>query len=92
MWCFALINNRLAELYFDRDKKGRLLFEGHGYVDDTKDWTKEEKKWIPRDTKQYQFSYRKGYYRDKTRNIRYKSVRPHWLKEISGKGLTTLSP
>ena len=92
MWCFAFINNRLAELYFDRDKKGRLLLEGHGYIDDTKGWTREEKKWIPIDTKKYQFSYRKGYYRDKINGIRYKSVRPRWLKEISKKNLTTFSP
>ena len=73
-WRFALINNRLAEIYFEHDKKGRPLFEGHCYIDDVQDWTAEEKKCIPRDIKKYQFSYRKGFYRDKLKNVRFKSV------------------
>lgn len=30
-WCFAIINNKLAEIYFEK-KKGKIKIEGHCYV------------------------------------------------------------
>jgi hypothetical protein len=83
MWCFALVNNRLAEVHFEHDKKGSPLIWGHGYVDDVRDWSKHEQKLITQDIRKYRFSYRKGYYRDMSRNIRHKATRPAWLKSAS---------
>ncbi|MBU4331672.1 hypothetical protein KKD19_02460 [Patescibacteria group bacterium] len=62
-WCFAIINNRLAEIYFDRDKKGNPKFEGHCYVKRSEFKTKVEQKAIDEDITKYRFSYRKGEYR-----------------------------
>ena len=75
-WCFALLNNRLAELYFEHDKEGKPLISGHGYVDDTRGWSKHEQKLIAQDLKKYQFSYWKGRYRDMLKDIRHKAAPP----------------
>lgn len=61
-WCFAIVNNRLAEIFFER-RKGDLLPKGHCYVD-AKDYrTKKEKRWIRDDTTKLRFSYRSRRYR-----------------------------
>lgn len=31
-WCFAIINNKLAEIYFDKNKKETTKFKGHCYI------------------------------------------------------------
>lgn len=74
MWCFALINNRLGELYFERDKNGKALMNAHCYVSADEFKTKHEQIYIKRDTAKFKFSYRNGWYRDKIKNIRYKGV------------------
>lgn len=79
-WCFAVINNRLAEIYFDHDKKRNVLFWAHAYVDKTKNWTKREKQHIKKDTQKYKFSYHNGYYRDKKKNIKFKRITPAWMR------------
>ncbi|MEK7076217.1 MAG: hypothetical protein AAB941_00950 [Patescibacteria group bacterium] len=59
-WQFALVNNRLTELFFDNRK-----IMGHYYVV-VKDYkTKETKKWISGDTKKLNLSYYNGKYRNK---------------------------
>ena len=73
-WCFTLLNNRLAELYFEYDKAGRPLISGHGYVDNIRDWSKHEQRLITQDLKKYRFSYRKGRYRDMLKDIRRKAA------------------
>lgn len=40
-WCFALVNGRLAEMYFDKTKSG-VKFQGHCYVDKSESKTKKE--------------------------------------------------
>ena len=40
-WCFGLINNRLAEIYFE---KGKIC--GHCYAKESGYKTKQEKRWI----------------------------------------------
>ena len=62
-WHFAIINNRLAEIYFDKDKKGNPEFEGHCYVNREEFRTKAERKAIDEDIAEYRFSYRKGKHR-----------------------------
>jgi hypothetical protein len=31
-WCFALVNNKLSEIFFDHGKNGQPLMRGHCYV------------------------------------------------------------
>ncbi|MBU0476426.1 hypothetical protein KKB68_00195 [Patescibacteria group bacterium] len=68
-WCFAMINGRLAEIYFDK-KQG---IYGHCYVQ-RKEYTKKEKKMIDSDILKYQFVYRKGCYTDRKRKIKQKAI------------------
>lgn len=62
-WSFAIINNRLAEIYFDKDKNGKLKFTGHCYVEKNDFKTKTEQKAIKEDIAKYHFTYGKGKYR-----------------------------
>ena len=61
-WCFAIVNNRLAEIYF-RELKGRLVIFWHCYVERKEYRTKRELKWIREDTAKFRFIYRKGRYK-----------------------------
>ena len=63
-WTFALINNRLAEIYFDRKGK-TIVIRGHCYVERSEFTTKREQKYIDVDIKKHMFSYRGKRYRDK---------------------------
>lgn len=49
-WCFALINSRLAEIYFN--EKG--IF-GYTYVTRNEYLTRKEQKWIDADIEKFQF-------------------------------------
>ena len=62
-WSFAIINNRLGEIYFDRNKNGKIKFLGHCYVkwDDFK--LKAELKAIDQDIKNAKFIYRNKKYK-----------------------------
>ncbi len=62
-WSFAIINNRLAEVFFDRWKNGRVVFRGHCYVKRSEYKTKQEQKWIDRDTAKVRLVCRKGKYK-----------------------------
>lgn len=63
-WCFAKINNKLAEIYFDEDKNGKdkNKIKGHCYVDARTFKSKQEKRWIELDTKKYKLTYRNAKY------------------------------
>lgn len=61
-WLFAIVNNRLAEIYFDKIRK-KTKITGHCYVKRAEYKTKKEQKWIRDDTFHLKFSYRKGKYR-----------------------------
>ena len=63
-WCFAIINNRLAEIYFEKNKSG-IKFLGHCYVKESEYTLKEEREWIKKDIAKVQLVYRKGNYRNK---------------------------
>jgi hypothetical protein len=65
-WCFALINNRLAEIFFS-EKSGLY---GYCYVK-REEYSKKEQKIINEDTKNYRFSYRNKIFRDKLRKITF---------------------
>lgn len=63
MWCFAKVNNRLAEIYFEERKAGPKII-GHCYVS-AKDYkTKKEQAWIKADTAKFKFVYRDRKYRN----------------------------
>ena len=66
-WCFALINNRLGEIYFDIAKNGKRKINGHCYVRKSEFKTKHEQEMIRVDTKKVNLVYRKEKYYDKKR-------------------------
>lgn len=66
-WCFAIVNGRLAEIYFD---KNYGIF-GHRYVE-RRDYSKREQRMVDSDIKRHQFIYCKGYYIDKNRGGKQK--------------------
>ena len=61
-WCFATINGRLAEIYFNETKKGPK-FLGHCYVQKSEYKTKREQKWIQENLVKHRFSYRNKQYK-----------------------------
>jgi len=68
-WSFAIINRRLAEIYFDK-KKGKIKFLGHCYVKKSEYKTKRESEWIKKDTKRFNLTYRNRIYTDIAGNSR----------------------
>lgn len=61
-WSFAIVNNKLAEIFFDKNKKGQVKIRGHCYVKKEEYRTKREQKWIVEDTKRTKLRYRKKKY------------------------------
>ena len=61
-WCFAIVNRRLAEIYFEKTR-GRIKIIGHCYIDREDYQTKQEQRWIEEDIERYRFVYRKGKYK-----------------------------
>ncbi len=64
-WCFAKVNNRLAEIYFDQ-KRGEPKILSHCYVGLEEFKTKKEQIWIKAETTKFQFIYRDGNYKKKS--------------------------
>jgi hypothetical protein len=62
-WSFAIVNGRLAEIYFER-KNNKLVMNGHRYVKAGEFTTKKEREHIRKDTAEYRFSFRNKWYRD----------------------------
>lgn len=63
MWCFAKVNGKLAEIYFEK-KRGKNEIYGHCYVKKSDYETEEEQKWIEEDTKKFNFVYKNNKYID----------------------------
>lgn len=61
-WSFAIINNKLAEIYFERTK-GESKILGHCYVKKEEFRTKKEQKIIEEDILNNQLVYRNGGYK-----------------------------
>ena len=61
-WCFAIVNGKLAEIFFER-KKGKSIISGHCYVKMDEYKTAQEKKWIIADTGKYKFVWRNNKYK-----------------------------
>jgi hypothetical protein len=60
-WCFAIINNRLAEVFFEK-KKRKINFLGHYYIKEDEYKSLKEKKWIKEDTANTILVYRNKQY------------------------------
>ena len=69
MWCFALVNNRLEEIFFDKTPKGKTKILGYYYINRRDYKTKKEQKWIKEDTARVRLTYRKGKYYDKIKEL-----------------------
>ena len=63
-WSFAIVNGKLAEVFFDRKKNGSPVILGFCYVKKSEYKTKREHKMIAVDTKKYHITYRKKKYFD----------------------------
>lgn len=61
-WCFAIVNGKLAEIFFDR-KGGRRVITAHCYVKKSEYKTAREKKWILSNTKKFRFIWRNKKYK-----------------------------
>lgn len=73
-WSFAMVNNRLAEIYFDHQKNGDPIMHAHCYVKKSEFKTKLERRHIEIDTKRYRFTYRNKKYFDQIRKKVFESV------------------
>ena len=62
-WCFAKVNGKLAEIYFENSRK-KLKISGFCYVDRKSFKTVKEKKWIKEDAAKYKFVYRNRKYKE----------------------------
>lgn len=62
-WCFAIINNKLSEIYFEKER-GKIVIIGHCNVERGHYKTKKEQRYIEEDTKKFQLRYRKKIYKD----------------------------
>ncbi|MDD5738482.1 MAG: hypothetical protein PHY72_00935 [Candidatus Pacebacteria bacterium] len=66
-WCFAIVNNKLAEIFFDEKKNSQMKIWGHCYVEREDYKTKTEQKYIEKDISKVRVVYR---------NKKYKIVKP----------------
>jgi len=64
-WCFAKINGRLAEIYFEEGKKLPLVFNAHCYIEKSEFKTKRELQQIERDIARNDLIFRKNEYKDR---------------------------
>lgn len=76
-WCFAVVNNRLAEIYF-KNVKGKPHIFGHCYVNQKDYKTKREQKWILEDTAKYRLIYRTGRYKAVSSILRRSPITQHY--------------
>ncbi len=71
-WSFAIVNSRLAEIYFDK----KYGVYSHCYVRRLEYKSKREQGIIDEDIRKCQFTYRKGHYFDKLRGIKTRVPKP----------------
>lgn len=64
-WNFAIINNRLGEIYYKKDKNGKVKFQGHCYVTkkEIEAMSKQEKRCMEADIKKGRIIYRNKKYK-----------------------------
>ena len=62
-WCFAIVNGKLAEIYFDKKKNDQPKIWGHCCVKRKDYKTKQEQKWVDEDAKQGKVIYKNKKYK-----------------------------
>lgn len=62
-WCFAIINKRIGEIYFEKAKNGQTKFLGHCYVKKEDFQIPEECRALEQDIKKVRITYRNGEYK-----------------------------
>ena len=62
-WCFAKINGRSGEIYFDKNKNDRVKIIGHCYVKKEEFKTKGELRDFDQETKKFKIIYRNRKYK-----------------------------
>lgn len=62
-WCFAIVNNKLAEIYFKKKKNGKNKIFAHCYIKREDFKTKKEQKQIFEDIKRVKVIYRNKKYK-----------------------------
>ena len=64
MWCFGKVNGKLAEVFFE-DKHGKSVPYAHCFVQKEEYETKQEKKWIEKDLKRVNLTFKNKIYTSK---------------------------
>lgn len=82
MWCFTIINGKLGEIYFRKNKNGQIKFLGHCYVKRKEFKTEQEQRCIDKDIKKTRIVYRGG---------RYKLIPPEQIEKDGGADLSRLA-
>ncbi len=62
-WCFALLNSKLAEIFFHKNKDGQATIYAHCYVKKEEYTTKKERAWIEKDISRFRVTYHRGNYK-----------------------------
>lgn len=62
-WCFATINNKIGEIYFEKNKKGQTKLLGHCYVKREEFKSKQERKELEEDIKKFKIIYKNKKYK-----------------------------
>lgn len=62
-WSFAIVNGKLSEIYYNKNKKGEMKFIGFCHVNKSDYKTKMEQKYILHDTAKFVFTFRNGVYK-----------------------------
>ncbi|TSC86402.1 MAG: Uncharacterized protein G01um101416_675 [Microgenomates group bacterium Gr01-1014_16] len=60
-WSFAIINNKLAEVFFDKTRNG-INFHNHCYVKKSEYTNKEELKQLEKDIQKVRLTYKNHQY------------------------------
>ena len=63
-WCFAIVNGKLSEIYFYKNKREKPEIFGHCYVE-REEYSKKEQKIIDVDAKKCNFTCRNKIYKPK---------------------------
>lgn len=62
-WCFAIVNNKLAEIYFEKKKNDKNKIFAHCYIKREDFKAKKEQKQIDEDTKKVKIIYKNKKYK-----------------------------
>jgi len=61
-WCFAIINGKLGEIFFNKSTNGQPKIHSHCNIK-REEYSKKAQKMIDTDIAKYRFTYQKGKFR-----------------------------